>query len=101
MPRDRSQLDPIPPGEILMEEFMRPLGLSVNALARALSVPPNRISGIVNGTRAITADTALRLGRYFGTSAETWLDLQSDYELRVVRRKAGKLIAAQVKSRVA
>ena len=101
MPRDRSRLDPIPPGEILMEEFMRPLGLSVNALARALSVPPNRISGIVNGTRAITADTALRLGKYFGTSAETWLDLQSDYELRVARRKTGKLIAAQVKSRVA
>ena len=101
MPRDRSQLDPIPPGEILMEEFMRPLGISVNALARALSVPPNRISAIVNGTRAITADTALRLGKHFGTSAETWLDLQSDYELRVVRRKAGKQIEAQVKTRVA
>jgi len=101
MPRNRSQLDPIPPGEILMEEFMRPLGISVNALARALSVPPNRISAIVNGTRAITADTALRLGKHFGTSAETWLDLQSDYELRVVRRKAGKQIEAQVKTRVA
>jgi addiction module HigA family antidote len=101
MPRDRNQLEPIPPGEILMEEFMRPLGLSVNALARALSVPPNRVSGIVNGTRAITADTALRLGKYFGTSAETWLDLQSDYELRVARRKTGKQIAAQVKTRVA
>ena len=101
MPRNRSQLDPIPPGEILMEEFMRPLGISVNALARALSVPPNRISAIVNGTRAITADTALRLGKHFGTSAETWLDLQSDYELRVVRRKAGKQIEANVKTRVA
>jgi len=101
MPRNRSQLDPIPPGEILMEEFMRPLGISVNALARALSVPPNRISAIVNGTRAITADTALRLGKHFGTSAETWLDLQSDYELRVVRRRAGKQIEAQVKTRVA
>ena len=54
-------LDPIPPGEILMEEFMRPLGLSINALARALAVPPNRVSGIVNGNRAISADTALRL----------------------------------------
>ena len=79
-------LDPIPPGEILMEEFMRPLGLSINALARALAVPPNRVSGIVNGNRAISADTALRLGTYFGTSPEIWLDLQSDYELRVARQ---------------
>lgn len=79
-------LDPIPPGEILREEFMRPLGISINALARALSVPPNRIGAIVNGSRAITADTALRLGRYFGASPELWLDLQSDYELRVARQ---------------
>jgi addiction module HigA family antidote len=56
-------LEPIPPGELLMEEFMRPLGISINALARDLAVPPNRISGIVNGTRAITADMALRLGK--------------------------------------
>ena len=76
-------LDPIPPGELLMEEFMRPLGLSINALARALAVPANRVSAIVNGTRAISADSALRLGKYFGTSPEIWLDLQSDYELRV------------------
>ena len=79
-------LDPVPPGEILMEEFMRPLGISINALARALAVPANRISGIINGTRAITADTALRLGKYFGVSPEIWLDLQSDYELRVARQ---------------
>jgi len=63
-------LDPISPGEVLMEEFMRPLGLSMNALARALAVPANRVSGIVRGTRAISADTALRLGKYFGTSPE-------------------------------
>ncbi len=75
------KLASIPPGEILMDDFMVPLGISINALARALGVPPNRISGIVNGTRAITADTALRLGKYFGVSPETWLDLQSDYEL--------------------
>ena len=62
-------LDPIPPGEILLEEFMRPLGVSINRLARDIGVPPNRISGIVNGKRSITADTALRLGKYFGTSA--------------------------------
>ncbi len=80
---------------------MRPLGLSINALARALAVPPNRIGAIVNGTRTITADTALRLGRYFGTSPELWLDLQSDYELRRARQAAGKTIESQVRARVA
>ena len=67
---------------------MRPLGLSINALARALAVPANRVSGIVNATRAISADSALRLGKYFGTSPEIWLDLQSDYELRSARRRS-------------
>ncbi len=80
---------------------MRPLGISINALARALAVPPNRIGAIVNGTRAITADTALRLGRYFGTSPEVWLDLQSDYELRRARQTTGKAIESQVRARVA
>jgi len=94
-------LDPIPPGEILLEEFMRPLGVSINRLARDIGVPPNRISGIVNGKRSITADTALRLGKYFGTSAETWLDLQSDYDLRRIRRTAGDEIEAQVRVRAA
>lgn len=94
-------LDPIPPGEILMEEFMRPLGISINALARALAVPANRISGIINGTRAITADTALRLGKYFGVSPEIWLDLQSDYELRVARQTIWPHVARSVKTRVA
>jgi antitoxin HigA-1 len=95
------RLEPIHPGEILREEFMLPLGISINALARALAVPANRISGIVNGNRAITADTALRLGRYFGTSPELWLDLQSDYELRLARRISGKAVDAQVSRRVA
>jgi addiction module HigA family antidote len=94
-------LDPIPPGEILLEEFMRPLGVSINRLGRDIGVPPNRISGIVNGKRSITADTALRLGKYFGTSAETWLDLQSDYDLRMIRRTAGEEIEAQVRVRAA
>lgn len=94
-------LEPIPPGEILMEEFMRPLGISINALARDLAVPANRISGIVNGTRAITADTALRLGKYFGVSPEIWLDLQSDYELRVARQTTWPRVASSVKTRVA
>lgn len=79
-------LDPIPPGEILYEEFMKPLGVSINALAREIAVPPNRISDIVNGKRSITADTALRLGKYFSVSPETWLGLQADYELRVAKR---------------
>lgn len=79
-------LDPIPPGEILYEEFMKPLGVSINALARELAVPPNRISEIVSGKRSITADTALRLGKYFGVSPEVWLNLQVDFDLRVARR---------------
>jgi addiction module HigA family antidote len=93
--------DPIPPGEILHEEFMQPLGISMNALARELAVPPNRISEIVNGRRAITADTALRLARYFGTGAELWLNLQTDYDLRMVRREHGREIEARVRSRAA
>ncbi len=78
-------MEPVPPGEILLEEFMKPLGISINRLARDIDVPPNRISAIVHGRRAVTADTALRLGKYFGVSPEVWLDLQSDYELRVLR----------------
>ena len=80
------QLDPIHPGEILYEDFMKPMGVSINALAREIAVPPNRISDIVNGKRAITADTALRLGKYFGVSPELWLGLQTDYDLRVAKR---------------
>ena len=79
-------LEPIPPGEILYEELMKPLGVSINALARESAVPPNRVSDIVNGKRSITADTALRLGKYFGVSPELWLGLQADYDLRVARR---------------
>jgi len=98
MPHEPKLLDPIPPGEILREDFMRPLGISINALARALAVPPNRISAIVNGTRAITADTALRLGKYFGTSPEIWLDLQSDYDIRVLRRTAWPRIERRIRT---
>ena len=87
--------------EILMEDFMRPLGLSINALARALAVPANRVSGIVNGNRAISADTALRLGKYFGTSPEIWLDLQSDYELRIARQTTWTRVEPTVQTRVA
>ena len=80
-------LDPITPGEILREDFMEPMGISINRLSRDLAVPPNRISEIVNGKRAITADTALRLQRYFGVEAQFWLNLQSEYDLRIVGRK--------------
>ncbi len=79
-------LDPIHPGEILLEDFMNPMGISINKLAREIGVPPGRISTIVNGKRAITADTALRLAAYFGVSPELWLNLQSDYELRLAKR---------------
>lgn len=95
------RLDPIPPGEILREEFLRPLGVSINALARDIAVPPKRISAIVNGKRAISADTALRLGKYFGVSPEIWLDLQSDYDLRVARRTVWKRIEPRVRVRAA
>lgn len=79
-------LEPIHPGEILLEEFLMPMGISINKLAREIDVPPGRISTIVNGKRTITADTALRLAAYFGTSPELWLNLQADYDLRVARR---------------
>jgi len=79
--------NPITPGEILREDFMEPMGLSINRLARDIVVPPNRISEIVNGKRAITADTALRLQRYFRVEAQFWLNLQSEYDLRMIKRK--------------
>jgi addiction module HigA family antidote len=94
-------LDPIHPGEILAEEFMKPLGMSINSLARDLHVPPNRIHGIVRGSRAITADTALRLGIYFETAPETWLNLQSEYDLRKTLRTLGTEIARTVHRRQA
>ncbi len=92
-----TQLDPIHPGEILLEEFMKPLGISINRLARELCVPPGRISAIVNGKRAITADTALRLGTYFAVSADIWIGLQADYELRLARQTVGAEIAQRIR----
>lgn len=86
----------IHPGEVLHEEFMAPLGLSQNRLGRALRVPPRRINEIVLGKRSITADTALRLARFFGTSERFWLGLQMDFDLEEARRKAGDRIAAEV-----
>lgn len=94
-------LTPIHPGEILLEEFMKPLDISINRLARDIGVPPGRISTIVNGKRAITADTALRLAKYFGVSSELWLGLQSDFDLRVAQRSVGHEIEKRVHRHVA
>ena len=80
-------LDPITPGEILKEDFLDPLKISINKLARLIGVPPNRISEIVNGKRTITADTALRLQRFFGVEAQFWLNLQLEYDLRLAKRQ--------------
>lgn len=84
---NKKNLDPISPGEILKEDFLEPLGISINKLSRDISVPPNRISEIVNGKRGITADTALRLQRYFGIEANFWLNLQNEYDLRLQKKK--------------
>ena len=89
-------LDPITPGEILREDFMGPMNISINKLSRDLVVPPNRISEIVNGKRGITADTALRLERYFGVEAQFWLNLQSEYDLRIIKRKIGNDIEQRI-----
>jgi antitoxin HigA-1 len=90
-------LSPIHPGEVLMEDFMKPLGLSQYRLAKDIAVTPIRISQIVNGQRAITVDTAMRLARYFGTSAEVWLHLQVRYELEVAEKQLRKQIIREVK----
>ncbi len=92
-------LDIIPPGEILYEEFMKPLGLNMNGLARDIDVPPGRISEIIRGKRAISADTALRLGKYFDVSPEMWLALQADYEIRLARRTTWPKVEPRVKVR--
>ena len=89
-----AKLKNVHPGEVLLEEFIVPMNLSQNAVARAISVPPRRINEIVLGKRAITADTALRLARYFGTSEQFWMGLQADYDLEEARKGLGRRIAA-------
>jgi antitoxin HigA-1 len=91
------RLPPVHPGEILREEFMQPLGISQNRLGRDLGVSPRRINEIVHGKRSITADTALRLSHYFGTSAEFWLDLQTDHDLDLARDELEEKIAREMK----
>lgn len=97
----KNGMRPVHPGEILLEDFMKPIGLSANALARALGVTAARINDIVRERRGITGDTALRLARYFGTDAESWLSYQAMYELRHAEIQAGKKIMRTVKPRAA
>lgn len=89
---------PIHPGEILKMEFLDELNLSAYALAKALHVPTNRMTGIVNGERSITAETALRLARFFGTTPEFWLNLQTHYDLTIAARRAAKKIEREVEA---
>ncbi|MBB1078266.1 HigA family addiction module antidote protein [Rhodoferax sp. 4810] len=91
------KLAPITPGDILLEEFLEPMGISQAKLARDIKVPANRINQIINGKREITADTALRLGKYFGIEPEFWLNLQMRFNMKVVIEKTGKQIDRDVK----
>lgn len=89
------------PGEIIREEFLKPLDISVNALAIALRVPATRIGAIVKGERAVTADTAMRLARYFGTTAEFWMNLQAMHDLTKAKAESGRTIEREVSPRAA
>lgn len=90
------RLAPIHPGEVLLEDFLEPLGLSQYRLAQDISVPPRRINEIVHGTRAVTADTALRLARYFSVSDRFWLNLQARFDLETERDRLGKRLVDEV-----
>ena len=90
------KIEPVHPGEILLDEFLEPFELSQYRLARDISVPPRRINEIVHGTRSITADTALRLARYFGTSEQFWLNLQAHYDLETERDRLGDRLKKEV-----
>lgn len=90
---------PVHPGEILREDYLEPLGMSANALAMALGVPAPRVNDIVRERRGVTADTALRLARYFGGDAQSWLNLQSIYELKLAEQEAGAKIKKEVSPR--
>ena len=87
---------PIHPGRILTHEFLKEIGITSYALAKAIGVPTNRITGIVNGDRAITADTALRLAQYFGNSPQFWLNLQMHYDLEMAQRRSGRQIKRDI-----
>ena len=94
-------MKPTHPGEILKEEFLKPLGISAYRLSKDIQVPLNRVSLIIEGKRGISADTALRFARYFGTDAQSWVNLQARYDLESVQRVSGKRIGREVKPRAA
>ena len=92
----KNGMRPVHPGEILLEDYIKPLGVSVRAVAMALRVPYSRLSEITKGERGVSADTALRLERYFGSEAQGWLKLQNAHDLRVAERAGGKVIAKEI-----
>lgn len=92
----KNGMRPVHPGEILLEDYIKPMGVSVRAVSLALHVPYSRLSEITKGARGVTADTALRLERYFGSDAQGWLNLQSAYDLRMAEKSAGKTITRDV-----
>jgi antitoxin HigA-1 len=95
-----NKMRPVHPGEVLREEFLSPLGMTAHALAMELKVPAPRINEIVRERRAVTPDTALRLARYFGTTPEFWLNLQTSYDLKITEQQVGPKIAKEVHSRL-
>jgi addiction module HigA family antidote len=95
------KLDPVSPGEILLEEFLLPMAISQNRLARDIDIPVSRVADIIRGKQAVTADTAFRLGEYFGTTAEFWLNLQASYELRLLRSDGWDRIKRRIRAREA
>ncbi len=97
MARKQKSMSPIPPGETLREDFLKPLGLTANRLAMELLVPVTRVNDIVRGKRAITADTALRLARYFGTTPQFWMNLQANYDLELAEDGRGGEIADRIR----
>ena len=97
MARKKKSMSPIPPGETLREDFLKPLGLTANRLAIELLVPVTRLNDIVRGKRAITADTALRLARYFGTTPQFWMNLQANYDLELAEDGRGREIADRIR----
>jgi len=95
-----NRMRPVHPGEVLREEFLVPLGMSAHALAMELRVPAPRINEIVRERRSVTPETALRLARYFGTTAQFWLNLQTSYDLKITERQVGSKIAKEIRSRL-
>ena len=101
IPAPKNGMRPVHPGEVLREDFLKPLGLSANALANALSVPASRINDIVLERRGVTVDTAMRLTRYFGGDVQTWMNLQVAYEIKIAEKALSKRVQTQVQPRAA